>query len=250
MFEFIGEGGPLRLKQNTVLGVFLFWPHCHGNFGGGNLMGQRIIMTLVTIVLLVGAASFAIPSGIPDVTECTAEMPFAPPNSEVVLFNVPDGTGSPFTEARILEGPVDATIWLTVRDGLGVGIANYPAEDIWLEVPGMLSPCTEGTIPDFNTDVYGSTQWENPLQAGGWTEGQTFVLINGNALEPGFQNESILRHNSPDINGDLQVNLVDLAIFSIDYTGDYSFRSDFHFDGIIGLQDLAKFSIAYNASCP
>lgn len=214
-------------------------------------MAQRLITTLLAIVMLVGAGSFGMAFGIPDATQCVAWFDNLPPGSNAVLFNVPNGTGSSLTEARTLEGPVDATIWIEVNDGAGVSIANYPAEDIWLEPAGMFSPCTSGTIADYNTDPWGWTSWQNPLRAGGWTEGYTWVVVNGNAVHPnGLPENTILRHNSPDINGDLQVDLVDLALFAIDYTGDYSFRSDLYYDGIMTLQDLALFAIGYNAVCP
>lgn len=55
--------------------------------------------------------------------------------------------------------------------------------------------------------------------------------------------------NSPDINGDLVIGLGDFGLFSQDYYGEYNYRSDFDFDGIIGLSDLVVMSRAMGASC-
>ena len=51
------------------------------------------------------------------------------------------------------------------------------------------------------------TEWVNPMFAGGYSQGPVLVLINGSALttNPGLP----LKFNSPDINGDLRVDLTD-----------------------------------------
>ncbi len=56
--------------------------------------------------------------------------------------------------------------------------------------------------------------------------------------------------NSPDINADLTVNLIDLSIFAFDYFGSYSFRSDFFWDGEINLIDLASMTWLIGDTCP
>lgn len=55
--------------------------------------------------------------------------------------------------------------------------------------------------------------------------------------------------NSPDINGDLVVNLQDIQLFVADYHGAYSFRSDFNFDGEVDLSDLAVLTGGVGATC-
>ena len=168
------------------------------------------------------------------------------PIPDPTIFNIPNGTGSPFTQARNLEGPVDATIDLYLRDSSGAPIPNYPAEDLALFFNGAGYQCQGGTIPDSNTDANGMTTWTNPLFAGGWSEGPTLVMIAGETL---LNSPLNLMHNSPDIDGNGIVNLLDLSIFAVDYFG-YSFRSDFHYDGEMSLLDLSLFAIGYNTSCP
>jgi hypothetical protein len=59
-----------------------------------------------------------------------------------------------------------------------------------------------------------------------------------------------LGYNSPDLNGDLVVNLTDLALFAGDFFGPYVLRSDLYRDSQINLQDLAVFAQGFSASCP
>lgn len=55
--------------------------------------------------------------------------------------------------------------------------------------------------------------------------------------------------NSPDIDGNLVVNLQDVVLFSSDMSGTYNFRSDFNFDGIINLSDLAFLAGGMGTTC-
>ncbi len=214
-------------------------------------MAHRIFITVVAITLMSGLLTFASASGIPDTYQCEASRWYTGPET-TVMFNIPNGDGAFFSTCGIIfddgtVGTVDSVIQVTIRDGLGVVIANYPIEDIWLEsTDGGLASCTEGALADFNTDVAGYTEFKYPLEAGGWSEGPTVVLVNGNTID---NSPLDIAHISPDINCDLIVNLVDLSIFAVDYSG-YSFKSDFYYDGVMNLQDLAKFALGYNSTCP
>jgi hypothetical protein len=59
-----------------------------------------------------------------------------------------------------------------------------------------------------------------------------------------------LKFNSPDINGDLTVDLSDLSLFAGNFFGAYHHRGDFNNDGIINLSDLAIFATGYQTVCP
>jgi hypothetical protein len=209
-------------------------------------MVLRKIMGVFMITLLVGAASFAT-AGVPDLGLSTAATAYAGAGS-AVMFNIPNGGGSAFTAARDAGGPVDATVTLTLIDGLGAPIANFPAEDMWLEsVDGGLAFCTGGTTADLNTDAAGQTQWVTPLAAGGSSQALTAVMISGAALTSG---NLAINHNSADISGDGIVNLTDVPLFVADFYGAYNFRSDFSFDNVINLSDVVKMGTAIGASCP
>ncbi len=168
----------------------------------------------------------------------------------LTLFVVPDGSGETFDRAFLpYGGQADATITLWLLDANYDPLPNFPREDMWLvSVDGGLIPCPAGSIADANTDSQGTTRWTQPLHAGGHSEGLTEVRVNGSMLESttGVR----LGFNSPDINGDLTVNLTDVQIFTTDFYADFDFRSDFHRDGSVNLSDLAEMAHAFGASCP
>lgn len=176
----------------------------------------------------------------------------------VSLFNVPDGTGTPFTAAFGPGGStVDATITMTLYDdypGWGQPVAHFPYEDMWLESDGgLLVPCVGGTCADANTDLNGVTTWSSPLNVGGRSdpdEGASIYLVINGAVPDGDPLVADLRMNSPDLNGDLQVNLADVAPFAQDFYGLYAYRSDFVWDGMVNLSDLAALAQALGANCP
>ncbi len=210
-------------------------------------MVLRKIMGIFAITLMVGAASFAT-AGIPDLDQSVSSRAYTGPEA-AVMFNMPNAGGTAFTAARILTGPVDATVTLVLKDGLGAFIANFPFEDMWLQAAdGGMVPCTGGSTADFNTDVVGETSWVNPMAAGGFSQSLTEVMISGIALTSSAG--ELISHNSADINGDGVVNLSDIPSFVGDLNGAYNFRSDFAFDGLVNLSDVVRMSSAIGASCP
>ncbi len=197
---------------------------------------------LVLVSLMALAASVAV-ADIPDLDLSTATIGAAANNS--VLYNRINGTGSPFTAARkLVVGQVDATITLTLVNYLGNPLPNHLAEDFWLETSasGIAYPAN-GTIADGPTNAAGQTQWQQPLNAGGCSLGETtIVLVEGQPLnQPGLP----LAFVSADNNGDLVVNLADLSTFAAAYTGAYNGCADVFYDGVINLSDLSLFSQAY-----
>jgi len=181
------------------------------------------------------------------------EYSMAYPGQEfLTLLVLPDGGGNQLDEARLPSGgTADATITLLLRDAYNDPIPNYPREDMWLESEdGGLVLCQGGTIADSDTDQFGMTRWLNPLRGGGHSQTLTVVKVSG--AEPELTQGVRLNFNSPDINEDLIVNLLDVALFAEDFFqySVYSFRSDFYRDGTINLADLAVFAPAIGAHCP
>ena len=163
---------------------------------------------------------------------------------------VPDGSGNPLTEAWLPWGSrVDATITIFLRGCEDEAIANFPAEDMWLEsLDYGLVNCWGGTIADENTDDQGTATWAQPLFAGGSSQTGCKVLVNGMAVET--PPTLAIHFNSPDINGDGTVGLADVVPFATDFYGGYQFRSDFHRDGVLTLADLVHLARAMGRSCP
>lgn len=190
-----------------------------------------------------------VPEGIPDLEQSEAFVAYNGPGTPTLLV-VPDGNGSPFTTALDAEGNVvDATITLILRDAMGVPIADYPAEDCWLESIDLgLVPCTGGNTADYNSDVNGVTQWVNPLEAAGYSDEPIQVWVNGSPLTS--NNGLPLNINGPDLTADGQVNLLDIVEFSSDFFSDYHFRSDLNVDGVLNLIDIVIFARHNGTFCP
>ena len=188
-------------------------------------------------------------AGIDPYGESYGEMAYSGTGTPL-LFNVPDGSGDPFTSAQLEGGSrVDVTLTLYLRNANSDPIIGFPAEDLWLEVDDSgLIPCLGGAIADAPSDQNGVTTWTAPLRAGGNSQTLTRMIINGSNLpySPGFE----LNHVSPDLNGDLIVNLVDTALFAQDFATGYTFRSDFSRDMILNLSDLSYFAGAIGKGCP
>ena len=206
----------------------------------------RKIMGLAVCAMLIGSAALA---GVPDLQETTAETVYTGVET-LSLFNLPNGGGRAFDAAFLPGGAAgDATINLVLRDGLGVPIANFPFEDMWIESAdaGLVS-CGGNATADFNTNEFGETQWANPLFAGGQSSALCLVMINGDALT---SNAGLaISFNSADINGDGIVNLSDGGFFTQDLFGVYDYRSDFNYDSLINVSDAGFMANGLGAACP
>ena len=213
-------------------------------------MVLRKLTGVFSIALVIAAASAM--AGVPDLQLSTASTA-AGVGVTPTMYNLPNGLGTTFANARSTGGVVNATITLTVLDGGGGPVANFSATDMWLEKEvvastGNFAACTGGTAADLNTNASGVTTWAAPLRAGGWSTSKTLVVINGAALTS--NTGLILQHNSADINGDGNANLSDIPLFVADFYGAYSFRSDLLFDGIVNLSDIPRVASGVGAVCP
>jgi len=172
-----------------------------------------------------------------------------------VTYAQTTGIGGPYGEYDMAyQGPETLTLFV-VPDGSGVTFdqATLPyggtEEDMWLESEDDgLVPCVAGTIADANTDADGKAQWLEPLLSGGQSQAITVIKVNGMLLE--LTSGVHLCFNSPDINGDLRVDLTDMQLFAVDFFSSYDFRSDFHRDGIVNLSDLPPMALAIGVACP
>jgi len=214
-------------------------------------MVLRKLTGVFSIALVIAAASAM--AGVPDLQLSTASTA-AGVGVTPTMYNLPNGLGTTFANARSTGGVVNATITLTVLDGGGVPVANFSANDMWLEKEvvastGNFAACTGGTTADLNTNASGVTTWAAPLRAGGWSTSKTLVVINGAALTS--NTGLVLRHNSADINGDGNANLSDIPLFAIDFAaGANAFRSDLQFDGFVNLSDIPRLAAGVGAVCP
>lgn len=211
-------------------------------------MNTKRMACLLIWASLLGAVPVLAQSGIPDLPNCLAWSAYE--EGEVpTLLVAPAGTGRSFDRAQLPGGQfVDATVYLLVRDWNDDPVAMFPAEDMWLgSRDGGLAPCIGGTIADENTDATGLTFWLEPMLAGGYSQALTAVYLNGDDI---WTDGIALSFNSPDINGDGSVNLADMGMFSVDFYGDYHFRSDLFRDEVINLSDVGQLATSMGSSCP
>jgi hypothetical protein len=207
-------------------------------------------MGIFAVTLIVCGASLAT-AGIPDLEESEAA---AATTGSLSLFCLPNGTGSAFAEAYVKGASTptvaDATITLTLLDGGGFPVADYPAEDMWLQWVNQTTMflCGGAAIADFNTDELGVTGWVNPLALGGFSESLVQVMINGDALTSSAGIP--LSINSADVNFDGLVNVADVQNFAADYANPVvAYRSDFANDGVLNVADVGKLASGVGQNC-
>jgi len=186
---------------------------------------------------------------------CLADLEFAP-EGPVCLLAVPDGSGTPHSGARALGGEVvDATVRFRVITYEGQGpVYAYPWEDIWLAFDASTAvPCAWAEFSaDEDSDADGTMQFSYPMAAGGRSEGPvTIYLAGAPAWDENLQDLPPLpiAYNSPDIDGDLAVDLTDITLFTQDLGQGSGFRSDFNYDGVINLTDITLFTPHLGAAC-
>lgn len=209
-------------------------------------------MGLAVCALVIGSAVFAV-AGVPDLQQSTAVRTNTSVNT-ISVYSLPNGGGRAFSAGFLPGGSGgDASITLTLLDGLGVPIAAFPFEDMWIESAGTglqngLVSCGGNATADFNTDVNGVTTWNAPMFAGGQSTTVCLVTINGDPLT---SNAGLLiSFNSADLNGDGVVSLSDGGFFTQDLFGAYNYRSDFNYDGSVSIGDAGYMSNGIGAGCP
>jgi ABC-type Fe3+-hydroxamate transport system substrate-binding protein len=199
-------------------------------------MNKRLLSLAVAGAMLLGLTGVA-SAGIPDETVSTAS------SAGGVVLITPEGTGGSIADAG-------ATITVTVLDAGGLPVPNFPFQDIWLSHPGdnSIALCQGGSTADFNTNALGVTTISGVISGGGWST-TTQVYINGTPLSGPNNPPLTVGLNSPDINGDLIVNLNDFSAFGNDYDTN-AFRSDLVFNGLVNLADFSRFGQTYFEQCP
>jgi len=201
---------------------------------------MRILVVIPLLIVLSSTPGAPAHAGWPDYAASEIAV------TSGAFFLVPSGSATSLEEQG-----VEIQLWL--RDTNLGPIADYPAEDIWLEpAVGDLSWCSGGNIADAATAADGYTTFGRALAGGGWEESGLFVRAGGEILPQtpqGADHLLDLRVNSPDINGDLQVDLGDISLFAEDLAS-YHFRSDYDHDGQVNLSDITILASWIGDRCP
>jgi len=156
---------------------------------------------------------------------CGGECPGAisPPNAVVLMC--PKGDTENLSELGVI---------VTLPFG-----APVPEGSIYaMEACGNIAFCVPPQV-DGPPDSSGTATFSGALIGGGQTD--KWLWASGMMPEPPcIVVEINVRLVSPDINGDLKVNLLDFALFAMAWPpAAYDYRFDFNGDSMIGLVDLA-----------
>ncbi len=217
----------------------------------------RIISLLVLVVCLASTAM----AQVPDMNVSFATSANFPNWTSV--YTLPNGMGNTMVGAG-------AQITLTMLDVTGAPCPGIIPSDMWIETGwGGLVLCPynwpPGTWPgyvsiaDMPTNNLGQTTFSNSVFGGGWSDlpnGEPCIIrtiwgkVNGTMAGGPLNSDMPIGFNSPDINGDMVVNLSDVAQFASVYFGTYAYRADFFWDGIINLSDLVLMAQGFGATCP
>ena len=199
----------------------------------------------LVLLLLLASPSLGLAAGSP----CDGDWcyPCSMEQLDGVLMISPAGNGPTLAELGLT-----ITVHVRACDG-GLWDEPFPAEEI--EVSGGNSGVSFCSLPmaDADTDLHGTATFSGSWAGGGWAEGdgghlgQIRVWVYGlpAVLEP-----IRIGINSPDLTGDLRVDLADVGEFGLDFFGPYSFRSDLFYDGVINLADLGRLAMHLGEECP
>lgn len=215
---------------------------------------------IVILLLLVGLAVPVMGLGVGEAHMITDIVRLD--DVEVSLMILPDGSGTPFDQAMTFGNDIaDASMELLIRTESQEFLAGVAAMEFVLQstdsaagiLQGCLTSTDSGLIPLEGTDDQGHLFFDEPLLGGGWSEGPLEMTIQGSSyIFPGPDSQGPIfdiRFNSPDINGDLNVNLSDIVLFTQDLLGEYNYRSDFAWDGEINLTDIVRMVQGLGVSC-
>lgn len=124
-------------------------------------------------------------------------------------------------------------------------IPGIPATDFWLWSDGMvLCGGSASSNADGPTDANGQTTMSGPVASGG-----SALAIHVIAMGILLGELPTLSIVSPDIDGNLQVDVTDLSMFALSYTGVYDPRADMDGNGLLDLLDLSLFAAHWQHVC-
>lgn len=204
------------------------------------------------IILLAGAGNRVEADcwNLPDYAISLAEPSDPTP---VSIWILPDGAGLPLDQAQGQGGvTVPMSIQVLLLDTMGSPLTTVEPDEVWLEdLQGEVSLCLPGWHPDVWNQAAGEFFFTGSPAGGGSRahddNNNPFLVMVCNV--PLFSPVYNLAVNSPDINGDLVVDLLDLSLFGQDFHGVYAYRSDFVWDGQVNLLDLAVLGSALGLEC-
>ena len=169
-----------------------------------------------------------------------------------VLLVCPAGDGPTLSS-------IGATVSVTVLTCYcGDPLPGIPAEDFWIQqnnlAPQALCGGYRSSDADGASDLNGQATISGSIAAGGYWPDALHVVAQGMAIGSGCNPDVALSLVlvSPDINGDLVVDILDVASFAEAFSGGAGTvdpRVDFDGNGQIDLVDLSLFAHHYYHRC-
>ena len=190
--------------------------------------------TALALTLLLFSTSAGADTGICEIVD--AQAPAA-----TVLIS-PGGLAPSLAEQGVA---IEAVVWYVDST---YPCVNYPWEDLTIGASGSgtLNFCGLYPVADSDTDEFGRVTLDGTPFGGGHDTAGIRVLIAGVPYDEILP----IAVNSPDIDGNLVVDIGDFALFGLDFGRDDAFRSDFVHDGIVDIADFSLFGLHFGESCP
>jgi hypothetical protein len=212
--------------------------------------GKFVVLTVIAAALLcwqmMPASVDTANSGIVDPCSSTASA------NGCCLYVCPQGDGPTFAACGSI-------INIHAADQTGTPIAGIPGADVWVEgCLGTMVLCggSGSSNADSATGSNGNTTMSGGIGAGGCDIGLLVsiqgVIVKDQATNCNTNKCLAFQISSPDINGDLIVDIIDLSLFAAGYTSPpkpYVLCYDFNCDGLVDIIDFSIFAQHYLHVC-
>jgi len=215
-------------------------------------MAMRNIISLALAAVCVLGLAVGASAGVPDTNNSVASA------ANCGRFTIAPGGGE-----TLIEGTNAYTIFVTVNDINGDPVVTLAPTDLWLDRPGNLVACggaDAASQADNDTSGDGMTEFTGTIYGGvsgdagnGVNCDDTDLYVYALGIVLNGNNPVCVAFDSPDLNGDLMVNVIDFGKFAADYNCSVGCDPchDYNEDGSTGVIDFSIFAAAYNSSvCP
>jgi len=200
----------------------------------------------ILLVLAVGSAG-PLQACVPTI-EMIRDFRWDPPGPISVCV-LPDGAVR--TYSYLSSGQeVNAVLMFLVEDWTGDPPSPFVHVEWFGGGPGV--NCGFSAVV-LSSDSEGWVTWVPDFRGGGHRGPEEPVFLGLMMMELCPNQHLELREgvyfNSPDISGDLEVDLADVQLFAGDFLGSYKYRSDFNADGAVNLSDIGIMAQAIGSAC-
>lgn len=206
---------------------------------------MKILLILAILVVSAAAFNSAAQACVPGI-EMIQDYSWDP-SEPISICVLPDGEARAFISGG---QPVMAALRFPVMRWDTIPVAFSPVPVEWFD--GGPEVICGPNVVELITDSDGWVTWTPDIQGGGHRGPDEAVDLS--LWIPVCPNQQLdilegIYFNSPDINGDLRVNLSDVPDFAGDFFGAYDYRSDFNWDNVINLSDIVFMAQSLGVAC-